>query len=122
MGSMLLSGGSTSIGFGSLLLSRSQSFFGGGGSIKGRGGYGLTVALLVTSLQSPILGPVLFSIFMVDSNKDVEVTLRKFMDDAKLGGALTLLRVERPCMEIWTNLSVVTICMKQSKCWVLPLG
>ena len=59
---------------------------------------------------------------MVDSNKDVEVTLRKFMDDAKLGGALTLLRVERPCMEIWTNLSVVTICMKQSKCWVLPLG
>ena len=103
MGSTLLSGGSTSIGFGSLLLSRSQSFFGGGGSIKGRGGYGLTVALLVTSLQSPILGPVLFSIFMVDSNKDVEVMLSKFMDDAKLGGVLTPLRVERPCIEIWTN-------------------
>ena len=31
------------------------------------------------------------------------------------------LNVERPCTKNWTNLGVVTIRMKKSKCWVLHL-
>jgi len=44
------------------------------------------------------------------------------LDDAKLGRVLTLLRAERPCTKTWTNLRMVPICMKKSKCWVLHLG
>lgn len=38
------------------------------------------------------------------------------MDDAKLGGVLGPLRVERPCSEIWPNLRAVATCMKKSEC------
>lgn len=57
--------------------------------------YGLRVALLVTIgiLWGSILGPVLFNIFINYSNKDLEIVLSKFVDDANLGGVLTPLRV-----------------------------
>ena len=44
------------------------------------------------------------------------------MDDAKLGGVLGPLRVERPCSEIWPNLRAVATCMKKSECGDLQLG
>lgn len=47
-------------------------------------------------LQGSVFEPVLFNIFFDYSNKDLEVILSKFADDAKLGIMLTLLGVERP--------------------------
>ena len=87
-----------------------------------KGGYGLTVALLVTSgiLWGSVLGSVLFNVFTVDSKKDPKVMLS---DDAKLGEVLNALRVERPCTKSWRNSKVVSLWMKKrSKCCVLHLG
>lgn len=47
-------------------------------------------------LQGSVFEAVLFNIFIDYSNKDLEVILSKFADDAKLGIMLTLLGVERP--------------------------
>lgn len=44
------------------------------------------------------------------------------MNDAKPGGVLGPLRVERPCTEIGTNLRLVSISTKKSKCQVLQWG
>ena len=56
-----------------------------------RGGYGLRVALLVTrGIQwGSVSGPILFNVFTIDSNNNLEVILSKFMGDAKLREALT---------------------------------
>ena len=89
-----------------------------------RGGYGLRVALLVTrGIQwGSVSGPILFNVFTIDSNNNLEVILSKFVDNAKLGRVLNPLRVERPCTKVFTNLRVVNICTKQNKCWVRPVG
>lgn len=68
-------------------------------------------------LRGSVFKPVLFNVFINDSNEDLDVILSKFVDDAKLAGVLAPLRVERPRPKILTNLRVVTICVKKSKCW-----
>ena len=81
--------------------------------------HGLRGASVVTDgiLQGSVFKPVLFNVFINDSNEDLDVILSKFVDDAKLAGVLAPLRVERPRPKILTNLRVVTICVKKSKCW-----
>ena len=46
----------------------------------------------------------------------MEAVCSKSVGDAKVGGVLGPLRVERPCSEIWTNLRAVAIGMKKSEC------
>ena len=81
--------------------------------------HGLRGASVATDgiLQGSVFKPVLFNVFINDSNEDLDVILSKFVDDAKLTGVLAPLRVERPRPKILTNLRVVTICVKKSKCW-----
>ena len=82
--------------------------------------HGLRGASVATDgiLQGSVFKPVLFNVFINDSDKDLEVTLSRFVDDAKLGGVvLTPLRVERPCAWILTNSRVVSMCMKKSRRW-----
>ena len=92
-------------------------------ALLARGGYDLRVALVATSriLQDSVFEPVLFKVFINNSSKYLEVILSKFVDDSKLGRVMTPLRIERPCTRILTNLWVVSICLKKSKCWLLHL-
>ena len=101
-------------------------------ALLARGGYDLRVALVATSriLQDSVFEPVLFInisylfisyLFINNSSKYLEVIFSKFVDDSKLGRVMTPLRIERPCTRILTNLWVVSICLKKSKCWLLHL-
>jgi len=45
-------------------------------------------------LVCPMLGSALFEVFDNDSNKDLQVILREFVDEGKLRGVLTPLRAE----------------------------
>ena len=64
-------------------------------------------------LQGSVFKPVLFNVFINDSNKDLEVTLSRFVDDAKLGGVLPPLMVERPRTKVLRDLRAVSVCTKQ---------
>ena len=65
------------------------------------------------ALQGSIFKTVLFHVFINDSNKDLEVIRSKSVDDAKLGGMLPPLMVERPHTKVLRDLRAVSVCTKQ---------
>lgn len=56
--------------------------------------------VLSGSLQSSILGPILFNIIMNDLDDEIEC---KFVDETKLGRNINSLTVGRLCRGIWTR-------------------
>ncbi|KAF4787718.1 hypothetical protein TURU_168619 [Turdus rufiventris] len=75
----------------------------------------------IGAAKGSILCPVLFNIFINDLDTDLEGTLSKFADDAKLGGAIDSLKGREALDRLGD--SAVTNQMKFNKemCWILHL-
>ena len=76
--------------------------------------------------QGLVLGPILFNIFMSDTDSGVECTLGKFVDDTKLWGAVNTperwdaIQRNLDRLEQWVQVSLVRV--NKSKCKVFHLG
>ncbi|GAB0191737.1 cAMP-dependent protein kinase inhibitor alpha [Grus japonensis] len=76
--------------------------------------------------QGLVLGPALFNIFVSDVDSEIECTLSKFADDAKLCGAVDMLEgrdvIQRDLdrLERWVHANHMK--SSKTKCKVLHMG